>query len=44
LKNFLSTLYEIFPNIYVIEKSSMSRITMEQVLEKNESIDLFFQK
>ena len=44
LKVFLNTLYEIFPNVYLIGKSSMSKITMEQVIEKNDSVDLFFQK
>jgi len=44
LKKFLSTLYSIFPNIYVIEKFSMRRVTIEQILEKNDSIDLLLQK
>lgn len=44
LKIFLTTLYEIFPNVYAIEKCSMRKITMKQVLEKDDSVDLFFQK
>ena len=44
LRTFLNTLFEIFPNVYVIGESSMTKITMEQVLEKDGSVDLFFQK